>query len=131
MHLMRESLENVAEKLKYDYQAELTLPPGGKRRKFSLEFKRRLVSEAECNHISADRLANEMGIGSSTICKWKRELAFTTPKRKQVKKSLFHKLEVQAEPQLNQQPGLYLEGKAGVRVVGLSLVQMAELLRCL
>ncbi len=136
MDFMNESVEIIIEKLKREYAEELVLPSSGMKRQFSLAFKRAIVSEIEKNHISANMLANKLGIGGSTICKWKRELGSSCVVNKnKAKRSPFQKLEISTESDwpLKSQQGQnpYLVGKSGVRIVGLSLNQIAELLRYL
>jgi hypothetical protein len=123
--------EKIIEQLKKDYAAELTLQTGQKRRRFSASFKYRLFAEANSNHISNKILAKSLGIGRTTLYDWKRQLNQRVNRSHFKKKDLFRKLEIEAEPSFNQGQAPYLEGKLGVRVMGLSLIQMAELLRSL
>lgn len=50
---MKRSIEEVIGPIKKDFSGELTLKEGHKRRKFSAEFKRRFLSEANLNGVSA------------------------------------------------------------------------------
>lgn len=133
MHRMKYSAEEIIEQLKREYAGELAFQAGQRRRKFSSEFKRRLFSEAKSNRISKRTLALGLGISHSTVCNWRREMAPDRSRAGLSRGALFQKLEVEpeAEPHVNRDQAPYLEGKSGVRVVGLSLSQMAELLRCL
>ncbi len=136
MNFMNESIEASIEKLRHDYAEELEIPTTGLKRTFSISFKHAVVSQAETRHISVKQLASKLGLGISTITKWKHELGSAPVlKKNRQKKNLFQKLQIESEPdsqyQARQDAAPYLEGKSGVRIVGLSLKQMAELLRCL
>jgi transposase-like protein len=124
---MQSLIENVANQLKDEFKDELSLQQGLKRRKFSREFKQRLVSESKSKNIPLTVLADIMGIGASTVSKWQRKTGIIS-KKEAIKDSLFRRVEIQSEPQVQS---FYLESRSGVRVLGLSLSQTAELLRSL
>ena len=44
-----------------------------KRRKFSAEFKRGAVEQAQQPGVSCAQIARELGIGANLISRWKRE----------------------------------------------------------
>ena len=99
---MKESIENIATKLRTEYQEELNLRPGGKKRKFSPKFKDTLFAEAEQNRISVYQLAIAMGISHSTVFNWQRALRGTPISGKYKSKSnLFKKIEIETEASVN------------------------------
>jgi hypothetical protein len=130
---MNDSIKKFVEQLKNDHKDELLLQAGRKRRRFSKRLKSRLLSESNSSGVSVKVLAEAIGINPDTVRDWKDQVRDTGP-RKNIKNSgLFKKLEIDLEPTptVNQTSTHYVEGKFGVRVIGLSLSQMADLLRCL
>ena len=54
----------------------IVLPPrGGRRRKFTLEDKRRILAEAERRGGSTSEMARRHGIAAGVLFRWKQELA--------------------------------------------------------
>lgn len=128
---MQSPIEKVIEQLRMEYGEELNHAPDRRRRKFSLGFKRRVLAEISSKDISAEALAEGLGLGRSTISQWKRQQGSRQSKRMQPDQAMFQKLEVEAVHEERINSPHYLEAKNGVRVFGLSMIQMAELLRSL
>jgi transposase-like protein len=124
---MKHSASEIIERLRADFGHELISER--KKRIFSMELKRSLIQEAAANQVSENELALGLGISLSAVRNWK--LQFGLGRCRGSKKRLFQKLEVEGESQYGEGQAAYLEGKSGVRIVGLSLNQMAEILRCL
>ena len=127
---MKKSIEEVIEQLKLNYGDELILKEGHKRRNFSLEFKRQILFEVKSNGISVRALTEALGLNESSVRNWKRDLRLQSSGI--VKKGVFRRLEF--EPEADQRipaQSPYIEGKSGVRACGLSVKQIAELLRYL
>lgn len=125
---MKTSIEEIAARFKKDYARELEIAEGMSKRRFSLEFKQRFVSECNLNQISVIALANKLGMTESVAIKWRRKFSEgSMPALGFKKKSMFQKIEIEEER--SETPLAYIEGKAGVRIFGLSMNQMAELLR--
>ena len=129
---MKSSTEVIIEQLRSEYPGELAVRPGCKRRIFSPAFKQRVISEAEVLSVPASAIAIGLGISIPVVSKWKRQLGRgRTSKGKKSSGAMFRKIEVEVEPEYERTQTPYLEGKSGVRALGLSMSQMAELLRCL
>ena len=116
-------------KLNRDYPGEMSPVIEGKKRIFSKPFKASVVLELNSNNICKTILAEKLEIGLSTLNKWKRHFKLPEPNNECSKMVEFKKLEIQ--PIKMESQGSYIEGKFGTRIFGLSLSQMAELLRCL
>jgi hypothetical protein len=123
---MKDSQQAIVSRLRAKYTEELTRLAGSQRRVFSPEFKRRLLSDARSHGLSDSALAEGLGIGQSVLLQWKKKEEADFPKP-----GMFRKLEIEPDVPGGSSLGPYLEGKSGVRAFGLSLNQMAELLRCL
>lgn len=128
---MQLPIEKVIEQLRVEYGHELNPSPERRRRRFSGELKKRVLSEIEFHSVSAEALGEGLGLGRSTISQWKRHLGLRQSKRTQSTQTLFKKLEVEPVHEEGVKGTHYLEARSGVRVFGLSMIQMAELLRCL
>jgi transposase-like protein len=129
MYFMKGSIEDLIERLRGEYGHELIPQPGNKNRTYSKELKRRLLSESKLQDVSTATLAKGLGIGASTVMNWKHQSDVATNQTKTTRESMFRKVNI--KPEQSQPLAPYLEGKSGIRVFGLSVGQMAELLRCL
>ncbi len=129
---MKSSTEEIIVRLKNRFSSELEMRPGQRKRNFSSQFKEQLCSEARSNNISGMRLAKGLGISESAIRHWLQQYELPAS-IKDSTKPLFRKFEIASAPEPEPEPtqAPYMIGKSGVRVMGLSLNQIAELLRCL
>ena len=126
---MKKSITEVVEHLRREYASDLAFAPGQKQRKFSLEFKQRLLSEASSNGHSDKLVADGLGISLTAVYGWRRQLELSPPKKPREKCERFKKIAIEQEFQVSNDLSPYLVTASGVRVVGLSVSQMTELLR--
>ncbi len=73
-------------------------------------------------------LAGALGIDPDLVRNWKDQIRATSPGKPNKNGGLFKRLEIDSEPSkpIHQTSTHYIEGKCGVRVMGLSLEQMVQ-----
>jgi transposase-like protein len=127
--MKNDSLNELIESLKIEFSEDLVVHSSSGKRRFSPQFKKRLLLEVERGNISETLLADALDMSRSLFYRWRRESSSRTGKKSRSTMQAFKKIEIEDEK--NAFPVIYLEGKAGVRIVGLSLGQIAEVLRSL
>lgn len=111
----------------------------GRSRKFTLEFKQEVLTHLQNSGMRQKEFCEVLGLEQSLLSNWKRKLlkadslneshSFTQAKAPIKSARLFQEIQIQDAPKQNA--SIYLEARSGVKVHGMTLSQIAEVLRCL
>ena len=102
---------------------------GKSRRKFSPQFRMELLEALEASKLTQREFAEAIGISLSVISKCRRRLEFKPPTDHDRNGQSFQQIDIEGAPHSRSE--LYLESQSGVKVYGLSLSQISDLLRAL